>query len=82
MPIVTVRYTLPEEQVEYEMSTKTGAYASTLHDIIMRLRNKVKYGVSEEEANKKLSAPEFYEKEYEEVLNILDDNRLSFEDIV
>ncbi len=51
MPIVTVRYSLPDEQADYEAARLGSKMASVLWDIDQRLRALLKHGEpSESEA--------------------------------
>lgn len=43
MPVVNVRFKLPEEREEFEIYNKSGAMYSTIHDIMMKLRSMRKY---------------------------------------
>ena len=44
MPIATLRFTLPEEEVEFRTATQGRAAKSTLWDIDQRLRSLLKHG--------------------------------------
>ena len=43
MPIVTMRFKLPEEREEHKMAMQAGDYYSALWDFSMYLRNQIKY---------------------------------------
>ena len=44
MPTITVRYTLPDEQADYESARLGSKMASVLRDIDQRLRGLLKHG--------------------------------------
>jgi hypothetical protein len=44
MPKATLTFNLPEEQSEYELATKAGAYHSVIWEFTQTLRAKTKYG--------------------------------------
>ena len=44
MPTITIRYSLPDEQHEYDCARLGRAMASTLWDIDQRLRSLIKHG--------------------------------------
>ena len=49
MPIATLRYTLPDEQAEYDAARQGAEARSILWDIDQRLRSLLKYGEPSEE---------------------------------
>ena len=44
MPVITIRYTLPDEQNDYDAARLGAAACGTLWDIDQRLRGLVKHG--------------------------------------
>ena len=49
MPIATLRFALPEEEVEFRTATQGRAAKSTLWDIDQKLRSLLKHGEPTEE---------------------------------
>jgi len=47
MPKVTIEYTLPDEQSEFEEANNAGKYYSVLWDLDQFLRNKTKYATDD-----------------------------------
>lgn len=43
MPKATLTFKLPEEQEEFHLTLKAGAYASVIEDLADHLRSKLKY---------------------------------------
>lgn len=50
MPTVTIRYTLPDEQAEYDAARQGAEAKSVLWDIDQRLRSLLKHGEPGKEA--------------------------------
>ncbi|MEY3203964.1 MAG: hypothetical protein RLZZ21_295 [Planctomycetota bacterium] len=49
MPIVTLRYTLPEEQADFDAARQGAEARSLIWDIDQRCRSVIKYGAPSEE---------------------------------
>ena len=49
MPTITIRYSLPDEQADYDAARLGRAMASTLWDIDQRLRGLLKHGEPSDE---------------------------------
>ena len=49
MPVITIRYSLPDEQSEYDAARLGSAACRTLWDIDQRLRSLLKHGDPSEE---------------------------------
>jgi len=43
VPIITIKFKLPEEQAEYNLHSKAGNYASVIYEFTNFLRSKTKY---------------------------------------
>lgn len=52
MPTVTIRYTLPDEQAEYDAARQGAEAKSVLWDIDQRLRSLLKHGEPGKEAER------------------------------
>ena len=52
MPVITIRYTLPDEQADYDAARLGRAACGTLWDIDQRLRSLLKHGDPSEEAER------------------------------
>jgi hypothetical protein len=58
---VTMEFTLPDEQYEYECAVNSKSYRAALHDLHYRLRNEMKY--------KEIENSEHYMEMFWEILN-------------
>jgi hypothetical protein len=62
MPIVTLRFKLPEEQEEFDLASKAGKYSSTLWSIDQEFfRANIKHGLQQE--TKHAIIEEVYDKD-------------------
>lgn len=56
MPKATMEYTLPDEQGEFDLARKAGAYHSALWDFYQWLRNRRKHGEPKKDGADELEA--------------------------
>ena len=54
MPVVTLKFSLPDEEVEFDSAIRGADYRRVLEDLSNELRSKVKYGVNISNAERKV----------------------------
>lgn len=75
MPNATIKYKLPEEQIDFDLANKAGKWYSVLWDLDQYLRNKLKYGHNFKTGDKAL------EETRKHLHELMEENNVSFDEV-